>query len=131
MSEKTVQGLMQTTMENLKCMVDTNNIVGAPINMPDGTLIIPISKLAVGFGAGGGDAENKKKSENTFDGGGGGGVSVKPIGFIVAAPSGDVRFLSVSGNTIHGQILDLIPSVLNKLQSLVGMFSNKKEEEKQ
>ncbi|MEG0641877.1 MAG: spore germination protein GerW family protein, partial [Clostridium sp.] len=53
MSENTLQGLMKTTMDNLKDMIDVNTIVGDPVETIDGTIIIPVSKVTVGFGSGG------------------------------------------------------------------------------
>lgn len=55
MAEHPIQGLMQTAMENIKGMVDVNTIVGDPVNTPDGSVILPISKVAFGFAAGGSD----------------------------------------------------------------------------
>ena len=45
MNEHPIQGLMDTTLEKIKQMVDINTIVGDPIVTPDGTTIIPISKI--------------------------------------------------------------------------------------
>ena len=93
--------------------------MGTPVQTPDGTTIIPVSKISVGFGGGGGDASANDKS-GAFGGGIGGGVSVKPIGFLVSTGDGNVRYISVSGNTVHGQILDLLPSVIDKIQAMLG-----------
>ena len=40
--------LMQTAMEKVREMVDTNTIVGQPITTPDGVTLIPISKVSFG-----------------------------------------------------------------------------------
>ena len=48
--------LMQTAMEKVREMVDTNTIVGQPITTPDGVTLIPISKVSFGFGGAGGDS---------------------------------------------------------------------------
>ena len=50
-----IDNMMQTTMENIRSMVDVNTVVGAPVNGTHGTTIIPISKVSVGFVAGGGE----------------------------------------------------------------------------
>ena len=42
---KTIENLINGTMENLHCLVETNTIVGDKIFAPDGTVIIPISKV--------------------------------------------------------------------------------------
>ena len=58
--EHPIGNLMDTTMNKIKEMVDVNTIVGEPITAPDGTLIIPVSKVTYGFAAGGSDLPTKR-----------------------------------------------------------------------
>lgn len=53
MSDHPIEGLMGTTLEKIKQMVDINTIIGDPITSPDGTVIIPVSKISYGFASGG------------------------------------------------------------------------------
>ena len=74
-----IQGLMYTAMQSLKEMIDVNTIVGDAVQTPDGTVIIPISKVGLGFAVGGSDyagkSTNKENSQAPmFGGGSGGGV---------------------------------------------------------
>ena len=55
MSQHPIEGLMDVTLEKIKSMVDSNTIIGNPINMADGTLVLPISKVTFGFASGGAD----------------------------------------------------------------------------
>ena len=48
-----LSSMMQEAMEKVRTMVDTNTIVGDPIQGSAGTTIIPISKVSVGFAGGG------------------------------------------------------------------------------
>ena len=59
MSEHPIQGLMSTTMQKIREMVDVNTIIGEPILSPDGTVIIPVSKVSFGFASGGSDIHEK------------------------------------------------------------------------
>lgn len=120
MAEHPIQGLMKTTMENIKQMVDVNTIVGDAVETPDGTVIIPISRVTFGFAAGGGEVLSDSTSENyPFGGGSGAGVSVKPSGFLVCGSNG-VKFMPVEGNVLYDRLFDLIPQVFNKIQDAVG-----------
>lgn len=47
------QELLSASMQNLRELVDVNTVVGEPITTPDGTTIIPISKVSFGFASGG------------------------------------------------------------------------------
>ncbi|OPX86200.1 MAG: putative spore protein YtfJ [Pelotomaculum sp. PtaB.Bin104] len=118
-----IEGLMKTAMESIKEMVDVNTVVGDPVETPDGTVIIPVSRVACGFVAGGGnfEAEHGEQDEASpaFGGGSGGGVSVKPIGFLVVG-NGQVRLLPVDGNMVADRLIDLAPQLLAQLQSMFG-----------
>ncbi|MBQ9915310.1 MAG: sporulation protein YtfJ, partial [Clostridia bacterium] len=75
MTEHPIKGLMDTAMSSIKSMIDVNTIVGEPVSAPDGTVIIPISKVSFGFGAGGsefGERSQLAPEANANFGGGSG-----------------------------------------------------------
>ncbi len=123
-----IQGLMKTAMENLKEMVDVNTIVGEPVETPDGSVILPISKVGFGFAAGGSEfnleyehrvdhQNNANNKEKPFGGGSGGGVSITPVAFLVVGKSG-VQLLPLDSQThIYERIIDLAPQLMDKLQN--------------
>ena len=123
MAEHPIQGLMKTAMESIKDMVDVNTIVGDAVETPDGTVIIPISRVSFGFAAGGSNSEPEENDQsqtvNSFGGGSGAGVSVKPVGFLVCSPVSGVRFMPVEGNLVYGRIIDLVPKVLSTIQEMI------------
>ena len=117
MSEHPIQGLMGTTMEKIRDMVDVNTIIGDPILTPDGTTIIPVSKVSFGFASGGSDLPAKVPKE-LFGGGSGAGVSIQPLGFLVVH-QGDVRLLEMNGpGDSMGKALGLVPDVISKISDL-------------
>ena len=130
MAEHPIQGLMKTAMESIKDMVDVNTIVGDAVETPDGTVIIPISRVSFGFAAGGSNSEPEEndlpQTVNSFGGGSGAGVSVKPVGFLVCSPISGVRFMPVEGNLVYGRMIDLVPKVLSTIQE---MLNGKKSDE--
>lgn len=73
--------LMQTAMEKVREMVDTNTIVGQPITTPDGVTLIPISKVSFGFGGAGGDYG--KNAPKDFGRRRAAGVKIDPVAFLV------------------------------------------------
>lgn len=132
MAEHPIQGLMTTAMESIKDMVDVNTIVGDAVQAPDGTIIIPISKVTFGFAAGGGEYDScckvikesddcKEKEVETegsggkhpFAGGSGAGVSINPVAFMVVG-QGQIKLLPVNVNSSVEKILDLIPDLIDK-----------------
>lgn len=124
MSEHPIQGLMTTAMENLKEMIDVNTIIGDPVETPDGSVILTVSKVGFGFAAGGSDfsIDGKGESKSPFGGGSGGGVSITPIAFLIVN-SREVKMVHLDESThLYEKILDLAPQAVDKIQQ---MFSNK------
>jgi len=113
---------MKTAMESIKEMIDVNTIVGDPVETPDGSVIMPVSRVSCGFAAGGADyqPEGRRDGESAlpFGGGSGGGVSVQPVGFLVVGHN-QIRLLPVEGNLVIDRLIDLAPELLEKLQGMI------------
>lgn len=129
-----IEGLMSEALGNLKQMIDVNTIVGDVITTPDGTTIIPVSKVAFGFGAGGSEFGAKPTGENDtkamFGGGCGGGVSVKPVAFLVVK-NDNIRLLPVTGSfSTVDRVIDMIPDILGKLNNFIDELRSDNKEEK-
>ena len=127
-----IEGLMGEAMGNLKQMIDVNTIVGEPIITPDGTTVIPVSKVAFGFGAGGSEfsakSDDSKSERPMFGGGCGGGVSVNPIAFLVIK-NDSIRLLPVSNSiSTVDRVVDLVPEALNKFNNFLSKRKAKKED---
>lgn len=123
--EHPIQGLMHTAMTNIREMVDVNTIIGDPVETPDGTVILPVSRVGFGFAAGGSEfhlsdqSSNTDNGENPFGGGSGGGVSINPIGFLIVQGS-QVRMLSTDNqNQLYDRLIDMAPVVVEKIQSML------------
>ena len=137
--------LMDTTMDKIRDMVDSNTIIGEPIQTPDGVTVIPVSRVSFGFGAGGSDFASKhaqagapmafgggggaygKTDTAHFGGGAGAGVKVDPVAFLVVK-DGLTRVMPVAipAAATVDRVLDLVPEVLDRVQN----FVDKKREEK-
>lgn len=123
--EHPIGSLMDTTMEKIKEMIDVNTIIGEPITSPDGTLIIPVSKVSYGFAAGGSDLPTKKENKDCFGGGSGAGVTIQPVAFLTVY-QGDVRLVSVDREEgTADKLINMIPDVLKKVK---GVFKKDKSE---
>ena len=116
--------LMQSTMDRIREMVDTNTIVGQPITTPDGVTLIPISKVSFGFGSGGADYGKTTPTEN-FGGGSAAGVRIDPVAFLVIR-EGNTRVLPVAvpPATTVDRVIDMVPDLLEKVEK----YLDKKEE---
>ena len=129
MSQSKVDNLTDSSMKNLHELVDVNTIIGDPINVADGTVIIPVSKVSFGFASGGTDFPNKKpnSANELFGGGSGGGVSITPIAFLVVS-NGEVKILHIatSSNTAD-KMVNMVPDVIDKVSSIISKTTSEKK----
>lgn len=144
MAEHPIQGLMTTAMQSIKDMVDVNTIVGDAVQAPDGTVIIPISKVSFGFAAGGGEyntccevdgtggSEGSERNQGysgsyPFAGGSGAGVSINPVAFMVVGNE-QIKLLPVNTNSSVDKILDMVPDLIAKAnETIMKKIAVKKE----
>ena len=123
-----LDNMMNTTMENIRQMVDVNTIIGEPVICPDGTVIIPVSKVTYGFAAGGSDLPPKTNTNKEFFGGGSGaGVSIQPVAFLVVN-NGSVKMLNMEFDGAVDRVISMIPDFADKVGELFKKMSKKKEE---
>ena len=114
MSEHPINGVLETTMQKIKEMVDVNTIIGDAITTPGGITLIPISKVSFGFASGGSDLTKKSETDLPFAGGAGAGVSIVPVAFMVINGN-DIRLLHISenANTVD-KVIEGLPDLITK-----------------
>ena len=120
--------IIKTTLDSIKGIVESNTVVGEPVNTPGGITIIPVSKVSLGFASGGLDYASKKEEAQknaNFGGGSGTGVTVTPMAFLVIKPEGTVELLSLSvpdtmTNKIAtvGNIIEKSPDVIQRIKDV-------------
>lgn len=123
-----VSGIIDTTMTKIREMTDSNTIIGQPIQTPDGVTVIPISRVSIGFGAGGTDYG---KTGESFGGGGGAGAKIDPVAFLIVK-EGIVRVIPVAipaASTID-RALDMVPELLDRFENMMEKRKADKEAKK-
>ena len=94
MAEHPINGLMGVTMDKIRELVNSDTIIGEPVSLPDGTTILPVSRVTFGVATGGSDFA-AKQSKELFGGGSGAGVTVAPVAFLVVK-DGNVRTIQLA-----------------------------------
>ena len=118
MKEQSAAGILETTIEKVKNLVNVSTIIGEPMNIDGGITIIPVSKVTYGFASGGSDFPSKTNKE-IFGGGGGAGVTITPVAFLVIS-DGEVQ-LSISQHLtmLPKELLTLFPKCSIRLLPLL------------
>lgn len=126
MNDEKVNRLMGLTMDKVKEMADADTVIGKPVTTPDGTVIIPISRISYGFASGGSDLPSKSQpAGGLFAGAGGAGITVSPVAFLTIA-DGNVRVLQIEPYfSPVDRALEKVPQVIDQLTAL---FKKKPEE---
>ncbi len=136
-----IEGLMDTTMNSIKDMIDVNTIIGKPIEINNG-VIIPLSKVTFGFASGGSefnsetiDNYNRKDTEESieyklpFGGGSGAAVNISPIAFLVVQKD-NVKLLPIDHSSSVDKLLDYVPDIMEKANALINKCSKTEENKK-
>ena len=127
-----MQEMIRTSLESIRAMVDANTVVGTPIQTPAGTTVIPISKVSVGYAAGGLDSV-KVEHKKAFAGGGGTGLTVQPVCFLAVHADGNVEMIPLGGSGAAPDKLERIADFVEKTPDLLArikaVFSKKKKDE--
>jgi uncharacterized spore protein YtfJ len=106
-----LESLVQRVLGELHHIVQTQTVVGEPVSAGPVTLI-PVSKISMGFGAGGGEGKQHA--------GTGGGASVEPIGFIVVHEDGKVEMMTLKEKEVSwGQLVEMVPDAVSKIKGFV------------
>lgn len=127
MSDHPINGLMDTTMDKIKQMVDVNTIIGDPITSPEGTIIIPVSKVTYGFASGGSDFPTKKENKDCFGGGSGAGITIQPVAFLTIY-KGNVKLISLEKyDGAADRIVGMVPDLVDKVSALFKKDKNSNE----
>ena len=135
-SENKLQEVVQSTLAQIRNMIDANTVIGTPVETSSGTTIIPISKVAVGYATGGLDFNDKNggstgKPQN-FGAGGGTGISVQPVGMLCVSKDGDVELINIGVKNPTdpmeqlSDIIDRSPEIIAKIKAI---FAKDKTEE--
>ena len=127
MAEHPINGLMDTTLEKIRQMVDVTTVIGDPI-VTEGHSIIPVSKVTYGFASGGSDFPSKSQKD-LFGGGSAAGVTVTPLAFIVITASGSVKMLPVTSKPdATDKAVAMIPEIVDKISEVIVSRKPKKED---
>lgn len=127
-----IENIMKTTMEQIKQMVDVNTIMGAPIMTDSKNMVLPVSKVSLGFLSGGGEYGNsspvRRSGENVsaqaeeerfpFAGSAVAGMSLTPMAFL-SVSEGCVKVLPAHYNCTLDRIVEMMPQAVAEAERII------------
>ena len=124
MKEQSAAGILGTTIDKIKNLVDTSTVIGEPMKISEKVTVIPISKVTYGFASGGSDFPSKNNAE-LFGGAGGAGITVTPVAFLIV--NDDIVTIKTIGNGDNPieKVVSAVPEVVSTVSGLVNKFTNK------
>ncbi len=139
MANSNLNDMIETSLQKIKELAQSETVIGDPISLPGGVTVIPVSKISMGFVSGGLDFPSRKTSDapvaTKFGGGGGTGITVSPVAFLTVTETGTVQLLPIM-NPADADTLDKItalvekaPDVLLRLKKVIGGKKKKNETE--
>ena len=134
-----IENIIESSMEHIKRMVDVNTVIGDAVTAADGTLLLPVSRVSIGFAVGGGEygeAGGKHKCHRQsdpaseadvrypFTGATTVGMSLKPLAFL-SVEQGNVRVIPAAPESAVDKLADLVPQFLKGLERLLSSAVDK------
>ena len=110
-----IEEVITDTLKNIKNIIEIDTIIGTPIKTENNNIVIPVSKVSVGYVGGGGEYYDTKikKIDHPFALGSGAGMSIEPIGFLIEE-KGIVRYVE-TGN--QSNLYKFVNTLIDTLKS--------------
>lgn len=101
---------LETVLEKVRNLVQAESVVGQPITAPDGSTIVPVCRISVGFG-GGGSSNGGKEGVGT-----GAGAVITPVAFLVLRAD-KIELIPMDRDSWQfGKLVDFIPELVEKFR---------------
>ena len=118
-NRQSIETIVNNTINSLKQFMEVDTVIGKPINVSPDRVIIPVSKVNIGFLVGGGEyseTQPKKMDKNPYAGGSGAGVSVTPVGFLVVDSIGQTM-IKIDDST-SDKWADALKATVNSIRGM-------------
>lgn len=129
MFKRPINEMLNSSLESLSNLIDSSKVIGKPIQISEDKIVVPISKVTLGFGVGGSEfnvsnKKNKKlKNELSFEvsdelypygGGQLGGMSIVPEAFLIVSNNKSEIVYFDKNPSLFLKTIDLIKDIIKK-----------------
>ena len=137
MANSNLNEIIDTSLSRIKELANSETVVGDPISLPNGTTIIPVCKVAIGYATGGLDfpAKGNAPTATKFGGGGGSGITITPIAFLTISATGATELLEIhtpsEADSLDkiSALIEKAPDILNRVKQVLSKKAEPATEE--
>ncbi|MBR7143290.1 MAG: sporulation protein YtfJ [Clostridia bacterium] len=127
MNEQPVSTMSEITLEKLREMLNGSTVAGQPIVTADGTTVIPVSKVSVGFTTGGSQFNGKTPEKGMpYAAGGGAGMTMTPMAFVISA-NGETKVVGIGGEPAPSDVAAAVEKLPTAVEKIYEFFASKKK----
>ena len=109
--------VVKSLMDGAEGVLKSKTIVGAPVRIGD-QIIIPLSDVSIGCGAGSNESDNKDKGAGGFS------AKMSPTAILIIK-NGQTKVVNIKDQTAITKLVDMIPDVIDKVKGKKsGMISD-------
>ncbi|MCD8120219.1 MAG: GerW family sporulation protein [Lachnospiraceae bacterium] len=113
MAESNFSTTVNSLFQGMENFITTKTVVGEPIRLDDGTVILPLADASFGMGAGAWTGKDKNN-----DGGGVGGKMQSSA--VLVIHDGQSRLINLKYQESTSKIVDMIPDIIDKVKAMFG-----------
>ena len=129
-----LETIMETTIGRLRELVDANTVIGAPVKLGEETLVVPVSRISLGFVSGGGEYGTKNPVPRTgfaleagsraypFAGTLAAGVGVRPIAFLCVQGE-RISVLPADTDEPLDRLVASVPSLCGEIRQFIDQIA--------
>lgn len=115
-----IESLMKNAIDKIRSAIDVDTVIGSPIACVDGTSIIPITKVTVGFVVGGGEYSQNIPPKNAqkeypFAGASTAGFSISPVGFLIGK-EGNLKLITIENKNAFEDVMKLFNELVKNMK---------------
>ena len=114
-----IKDLIADAIKEIKGMIDSDVVVGKEIRTANDMIVVPISRVSVGFVAGGGEYKATTIDDKSpYAGGSGAGFSIIPMGLVVINKD-EVKMIKITQAEPLMKLIDILPEVVKNLKDKI------------
>ncbi len=111
-NKNNITTVINSLMEGAEGVLTSKTVVGDPIRI-DGTIIIPLSDVTIGCGAGSNNSVNGTRKDSGM---GGFSAKMSPTAVLILR-DGYAKVVNVRTQDTAGRLLDMLPELIDKIRN--------------